>query len=109
MSLAANATKNVMLAAVKKAMLANVQATAPAAAPTTPMPFGLDGGPLDWASYKAHYANLEREQEQLTPDPTLSLQWDKYKVAFATQVAKGKATDASAAAAAADGSKGTFV
>ena len=71
--------------------------------------FGSDGGPLDWASYNAHVANLERDKEQVTPDVTLTVQWDKYKDAFATQVAKGKATDASAAAAAADGSKGTFV
>jgi hypothetical protein len=87
---AANATKNIMIAAVKKAMLANVQATAPAAAPTTPMPIGPDGGHLDWASYKAHYANLEHGQDQLTPDVTLSVQWAKYKEAFATKVAKEK-------------------
>ena len=97
--------------------------------------FGSDGGPLDWASYNAHVANLERDKEQVTPDVTLTVQWDKYKDAFATQVAKEKvmaeedpdvakdtsmaqkpvmakpkvmATAASAAAAAAE-SEGTFV
>ena len=71
-------------------MLANVQATAPAAAPTTPMPSGPDGGPLGWVPYKAHYANVEHGQDQLIPDVTLLLQWGKYKEAFATKVAKEK-------------------
>ena len=73
-----------MLAGVKKAMLANVQPTAPAAAPTTPMPIGPDGGRLGWAAYKAHYANL------LIPDITLLPQWEKYNDAFATKAAKDK-------------------
>ena len=75
-----------MLAAVQKAMLADVQATAPAAAPTTPMPSGLDGGPLGWESYKAYFKNLEREQDHPTPDVTLLAQWGKYNIAFATEL-----------------------
>ena len=80
-----------MLAAVKLKMLADFQATAPApaAAPTAPMPSGPDGGPLSWDAYQAHYANLEQEQDYLTPKSTLATQWDKYKVAFAAKVAKG--------------------
>jgi hypothetical protein len=53
--------------------------------------------------------SLEREQEQLTPDVTLSVQWDKYKFAFATQVAKGKVVAEEDPDVAKDTSMGKFV